>query len=156
MTVRICGQLVAIKIMKALSKAATLHPRNRLRVKTEPMLALRKSESEWVWPAAHHSGIRPPGQPQNRPVWSESWAFSVKLLSQKNTFFSFILTCFDLETTLVSSEWARGLFLVCQASLMMGIKPQETEASWTGNKPQGFGGLGDFFLPPNGKILVWA
>lgn len=127
----------------------------RLRVRTELMLALRDSENEWIWPASPPFMALPSrtATEQNHVEW-ENWAFCQA--SQSGKYFLLFLTCSDLETVHVSSGWARGLFLVCQVSLMMGIKLQETEASWTGNKPQGFGGIGIFFLPPNGKILAWA
>lgn len=140
------GQLVAIKIMEDPPDSATLDPRNRDSGSEQSSCWLSGTQrvSECGLQLTIYStdpcGVRELGFLS---------AFSGK-------YFPLFLTCSDLETVHVSSGWARGLFLVCQVSLMMGIKPQETEASWTGNKPQSFGGHGIFFLPPNGKILAWA
>lgn len=86
------------------------------------------------------------------------------LLSQENNvFFSFFFSPDYLMSVLawkwcaVSSGRARGLFSVCQATLMMGIKSWE-RASQLDRKPSHrvLVGLGIFFLPPNGKILAWG
>lgn len=85
---------------------------------------------------------------------SKSGKYFFSLSFSSHYYLVFVLTW---KWYTVSSGWARGLFSVCQATLMMGIK------SWGGasqldRKPSHrvLVGLGTFFLPPNGKILAWG
>lgn len=106
-----------------------------------------------IWPIAHHSKFCPP---DNRTVWSHRVGLSLNwLLCQENNFF---FSCYYLVFVLtwkrytVSSGWARGLFSVCQATLMMGIKSQGT-ASQLDRKPSHrvLVGLGFFSSTPKWK-----
>ena len=79
------------------------------------------------------------------------------LLSQENNFFFFFSPCYLVfvltwKWYTVSSGWARGLFSVCQATLMMGIKSWE-RASQLDRKPSHrvLVGWGFFFPAPRWK-----
>lgn len=121
-----------------------------------PWLLLWDQLRQKFWLGVHWSWLHLQEglQPHNIPVWTELGLTLNWLLGQENNFVLFLSHCYLMfvltwKWYTVSSGWARGLFLVCQATLMMGIKSWGT-ASQLDRKPthRVLVGLGIFFFYP--------